>query len=976
MSVRPRGVCGFEIELLERRLLFGFDFTAGLVAHYRLDEGAGLTAGDSSGANNPATLNGGATWTSGHVGGAIALDGSTGYLRASHAVSLGPNRLTLAAWANADTWAGGNRRIMQKGTADNQYRFTAEGGVLKFHLFGVTNGTVFTALPSEDVWHHVAATYDGASVRIYVDGALAAQQAASGNIGFTADALYVGTKRATASPGDFFDGVMDDVRVYNRALPSDEIAALVASTTLPTVSIAATDPNAREGRFTHFRGPIDDFGVPNSGTMRFSRLGQTTEPLVVQFTIGGTSVNGTDYETITTSATIPDGASFIDLDVKPLDDRVIEPTENVIVNLLPDAAYVVGTANNATVVIRDDDALNDSPNAPDITEPLLENQQVSGFDVHMEIGPFSDPDPGQTRLDTDWEIWTVGASPVRVWSNLAATGDADHHTHFGDGKFEGPLAGENKLDGDTDYQLRVRTRDNSGEVPTQYSLWSFRNFHTLPEEPPTAPGWVAQQPGYVIEEIPFTFLPNELNWRLPVSIAFVPESLRGPHPMDPLFYVGELYGTIRTVTNNFTVKTFATSLLNYNPEGPFAGTGENGMGSIAVHPVTGNLFASLLYDHPNDGTSQTFPKIMTFTSNDGGLTAATQTDILLMRDEPMLQSHIISDLSFGPDGKLYAHVGDGFETSTAQNILRFKGKILRLNADGSAPDDNPHYDPADRGNDGRPDAEDYWWARGFRNPFGGAWRDPNPGAGTPAQHFTAENGPSLDRLSMLVRDRNYLWDGSNTSMRNFNIAYSSSGNFENGAPDWDPAPAPIDMAFVQASDDADFSNFPADKHGHAFINVSGSTHAQGPNAFKAIQEWVINPDGTRRVSGAGEPANPRELISYEGAGYSTAAGIAMGPGGLYFTTLYPDVDPNPTALGAKVLRVVYNPARWARLQQHTKANASMKPGAVTQPLVQPPAASDVVHSAPLRGNAPVRDDESKDDDQELEDLSDSTALLS
>ena len=110
MAVRTRGFAippgKFNIELLERRLLFvggpdGFDFTAGLVAHYKLDEGNGLTAGDSSGQNNPATLNGGAIWTSGHVGGAIALDGSTGYLRASHAVSLGPNRLTLATWANS-----------------------------------------------------------------------------------------------------------------------------------------------------------------------------------------------------------------------------------------------------------------------------------------------------------------------------------------------------------------------------------------------------------------------------------------------------------------------------------------------------------------------------------------------------------------------------------------------------------------------------------------------------------------------------------------------------------------------------------------------------------------------------------------------------------------------------------------------------------------------------------------------------------
>jgi hypothetical protein len=156
----------------------------------------------------------------------------------------------------------------------------------------------------------------------------------------------------------------------------------------------------------------------------------------------------------------------------------------------------------------------------------------------------------------------------------------------------------------------------------------------------------------------------------------------------------------------------------------------------------------------------------------------------------------------------------------------------------------------------------------------------------------------------MVRGRNYLYDGGDQSMRNFNLAYAPNGSFENNAPDWDPAPAPVNIEFVQ-SNVFGGSGFPASKQGHAFITLSGPTHARGPNFAKSIQEWVFNDNGTRRVSAAGQPANPRELASYEGSGYSTAAGIAAGPDGLYFSTLYPDVDANATNVGAKIFRIVY-----------------------------------------------------------------------
>lgn len=614
---------------------------------------------------------------------------------------------------------------------------------------------------------------------------------------------------------------------------------------------------------------------------------------------------------------------------------------------------------------------NRSPAAPLINEPTFDGQLIDPQDLHMQIEPgfvdpdLSAPDPeGQNRTGTDWEVWTRGPVPERVFSVSNATAfDSKVHVHFGDGVFEGSLAGRNRLLANTDYLFRVRHRDASGDAGTNNSNWDVRLFRTREIEEPTAPGWVSRQAGYEVQEIPFTFGPGEQDWRLPVNIAFVPEPLRRQGPGDPLFYVNELYGQVRVVTNDFTVYTYAAGLLNYNPVGPFGGAGENGLTGLAIDPSNGDLYVTMLYDDLTDTSGNTFPKITRLTSTDGGLHAVdtnpsqpgTQgVDILRMPGEPMRQSHIISNISFGPDDKLYVNVGDGFDVNRSQDDFSFRGKILRLNRNGSAPADNPRYQAADRGNDRRPDAEDYWYVKGIRNPFGGAWRDANPAAGADAQHFFIDNGPSVDRFSMTVRNRNYLYDGSNASMRNFNIAWSPTGSFENGARDWEPSPAPVNIAFVEASTFGG-SGFPAGKFGHAFVTQSGATHSTGPSSkSKLIEEWVLNPDGTRKVSAPGEPANPRDLVKYQGAGYSTAAALAAGPGGLYFSTLYPENNPDPTAPGAKILRVVYTGALAAAAMESPTAAPSTSPasvGTVTVASVEAAGAPMTEAIAPV--SAPV-----------------------
>jgi glucose/arabinose dehydrogenase len=378
--------------------------------------------------------------------------------------------------------------------------------------------------------------------------------------------------------------------------------------------------------------------------------------------------------------------------------------------------------------------------------------------------------------------------------------------------------------------------------------------------------WTVFQPGFEVEVVATGF-------QLPVNIAFVPNA--SSDPTDPYYYVTELYGTIKVVSRSGVVSNYATNLLNFNPTGSFPGSGEQGLAGIVVDPVSGDLFAGMLYDEaPPNGPH--YPKVVRFHSTDGGRTAATQTTILSMPGEEQGQSHFISNFSLGPDGKLYVHMGDGFFTATALDLDSFRGKVLRLNLDGSAPSDNPFYNAGNGIN-----ARDYVFAYGFRNPFGGCWR------ASDGKHYEVENGNAVnDRFARVLSGVSYGWDGSDASMT-INKIYN-----------WANTVAPVNIAFVEPQTFGG-SNFPTSMYDHAFVTLSGATYATGPSPSKAIVEFVVSPSATL-ISG------PNPIIQYNGTGQATAVGLTAGPDGLYFTDLYKDQGAtSPIDPGANVLRLKY-----------------------------------------------------------------------
>jgi hypothetical protein len=219
------------------------NLTGGLVGWWKLDDGAGTSAGDSSGNGNTGTLTGSplpAWTTSGMNNGALNFAGgaTTNYVGVpSNSVLSGMATLTVAAWIYVDGTATGGSVIDKRhtGTPDwNSYYVVID---LTNFRYGptVTNasGTASTFTASAvgslvlNTWQHVVMVYDGANVQMYINGAASgAPGSLTGAVMSSSVELAIGNMPYNLG----FGGKIDDVRIYNRALSAADIMTLYTST--------------------------------------------------------------------------------------------------------------------------------------------------------------------------------------------------------------------------------------------------------------------------------------------------------------------------------------------------------------------------------------------------------------------------------------------------------------------------------------------------------------------------------------------------------------------------------------------------------------------------------------------------------------------------------------------------------------------------------------------------------------------------
>ena len=198
----------------------------GLVGHWNFDEGSGSVTADSSGFGNDGQLAEGTTWWQSPSLARVALffDGANDHVKVRNSPSLNPSdEITLAAWIAPYDLSGSGEIIAKSNGTDPQYYLRVQaGGKIRFGIGGtVLNGNT-TLSPSQ--WHHVAGTYDGSTMKIYVDGGVDAVMNKNGPMHDNGVDVWIGCRRFRTPLA--FNGVIDDPQVYSRALSANEIQAL------------------------------------------------------------------------------------------------------------------------------------------------------------------------------------------------------------------------------------------------------------------------------------------------------------------------------------------------------------------------------------------------------------------------------------------------------------------------------------------------------------------------------------------------------------------------------------------------------------------------------------------------------------------------------------------------------------------------------------------------------------------------------
>jgi Concanavalin A-like lectin/glucanases superfamily len=202
----------------------------GLVAAYSFNEGAGTGVADASGGGNAGSIGSAAWTTAGKYGNALSFNGSSARVTVPDSPSLRlTNGMTLGAWVFPTAVNSAWRDVIYKGNDDYYLEATSSnaGRPAGGGIFGGSAGAAYgTSNLAANAWTHLAATYDGTTLRLYVNGMQDSSNATSGAIATSSGALSFG---GDALYGQYFSGRIDNVRIYNRALTQAQIQTDMAT---------------------------------------------------------------------------------------------------------------------------------------------------------------------------------------------------------------------------------------------------------------------------------------------------------------------------------------------------------------------------------------------------------------------------------------------------------------------------------------------------------------------------------------------------------------------------------------------------------------------------------------------------------------------------------------------------------------------------------------------------------------------------
>ena len=317
----------------------------GLVGHWTLDETAGTTAADSSSSGNNGTMIGGLDATndsaSGKINTSLQFDGVDDTINLGSPAELDnlDSTMTLAAWINLPNGTGGGindvLKTYQNSSRTAQLRILA-GGSAGF-WFRDSDGDVVSASGgnvADARWHHVAAIRDGADFRMYVDGvevASANDPTIAADVTNAGSSWYIGSGQ---NAENYFDGFIDDVRMYNRALSASEIQLLASACNEGNMIYNADHmvPQYCAGNDTWVAmGPVRD-GI-DSGLIGHWTLNETAGTTATDSTVNannGTMAGGMDAATDTVPGKV---GTALDFDGTDDDIHITDPGTGSILDI-------------------------------------------------------------------------------------------------------------------------------------------------------------------------------------------------------------------------------------------------------------------------------------------------------------------------------------------------------------------------------------------------------------------------------------------------------------------------------------------------------------------------------------------------------------------------------------------------------------------------------------------------------------------
>ncbi|MGH8454312.1 MAG: LamG-like jellyroll fold domain-containing protein, partial [Nevskiales bacterium] len=251
----------------------------GMVAWYPGDG----NANDIQGGHNGTLLNG-AGFAPGEVGQAFSFDGVDDSVSVADAASLNPSSaITIDAWVYLTGGNGSDRDIVSKDgeTFARQYLLTASG-VNRFRAHvGVPSGFRFFdgATPVQlNTWYHVAMTYDGTMLKLYVNGALDGSLAVSGQIITTTQPVRIGGGAPSGQSQLPFPGLIDEVEIFNRALLQTEIQSIYLAGNAGKCKICTNPGNLGPNVFTTDASTLTQFEL-NGDTSDSSGNSRNATPI-------------------------------------------------------------------------------------------------------------------------------------------------------------------------------------------------------------------------------------------------------------------------------------------------------------------------------------------------------------------------------------------------------------------------------------------------------------------------------------------------------------------------------------------------------------------------------------------------------------------------------------------------------------------------------------------------------------------------